>query len=176
MAKSSKKEIERDEKKVLYELMRDSSQSLNVISNKLGFSRQKAWRFIKKLQDEKTIWGYTAIVDSEKLGMKNYILMGKRSSKPMPKEIVELVIYKKLEKLAKNCNCILVYTDYLNGEFDFVSTFRAPRFQNAKRYQDEFNKLLQGYIERTMILEVLFPLRTNGIFNPNIQNFSEFFL
>jgi len=175
MAKSSKQSIERDERKVLYEIMKDSSQSINIISKKLGFSRQKIWRIIKKLQDEKTVWGYTAIINSEKLGMKNFILVGKRTTKPLPKEMVNLAIHKKLEKLAKNANCILDNTYFLNGEYDFISTFKASKLYDAKRYQEEFNRIYQGYMEKTMILEVLFPLRLHGILNPDIINLSEFF-
>jgi len=175
MAKSSKKDIERDEKKVLYKLMEDSSQSINDISDKLGFSRQKVWRIIKKLQDSKTIWGYTAIVDSEKLGMKNFLLLGKRNTKSLPKELVDLAVQRKLEKLAKNCNCILDDTFYLNGEYDFISTFKAAKLIDAKRYHEDFNRVYQGYIQKTMILEVLFPLRVMGILNPDVDKLNDFF-
>ena len=175
MAKSSKQQIEKDEKKVLYELMKDSSQSINVISSKLGFSRQKIWRIIKKLRDEKTVWSYTAIINSERIGMKSYILIGKRNSKPLTKELVNFAIHKKLEKLARNNNCVLGDTYYLNGEYDFISTFRARNLNDAKKYQEQFGLIYKGFIERTMILEVLFPLRLNGILNPDVNMLSEFF-
>jgi len=175
MAKSSKQEIERDEKKVIYELMRDSSQSINILSDKLGFSRQKVWRIIKKLQDDKTIWGYTAVVSNEKLGMKDYILIGKRTAKPVSKENIQPVIKKGFEKLAKNNFCILVDTYYLNGDYDFISLFKAKDLPDAKRFQEEFHKMYQNYIQKTILLEVLFPVRENGIFNPRIEKFAEFF-
>jgi DNA-binding Lrp family transcriptional regulator len=175
MGKSSKKKIERDEKKVLNELLKDSSQSINVISSKLGFSRQKVWRIIKRLRIEKTVWSYTAIVNSEKIGMKTFILLGKRNPKPLPKKMIDLAIYKKLEKLAKSKNCILDDTFYLNGEYDFISTFKACSLNDAKKYQEEFNGLYRGYIEKTMILEVIFPLRLSGTLNPDINKFSEYF-
>ena len=175
MAKSSKQEIERDEKKVLYELMKDSSQSLNVISNKLGFSRQKTWRVIKKLQKDKTIWGYTAIVDSEKIGKKTYVLLGKRTAKPASQDMIDIVIKGRFDKLGKKNNCILKDTYYLNGEYDFITIFKAGNIFEAKRFQEEFNLIYQGYIEKTKLLEVLFPVRENGLFNPDVENFSGFF-
>jgi len=175
MAKNSKKSIERDEKKVLLELMKDSSQSINVISKKLGFSRQKIWRIIKKLHGQKTVWGYTAVINCEKIGMKNFILLGKRTSKPLPQEMINLAVNRKLEKMAKKNNCILDDTYYLNGEYDFVSTFKANNILDAKKYQEEFNRIYKSYIEKTMILEALFPLRMNGILNPDINTLSEFF-
>lgn len=175
MAKSSKKEIERDEKKVLTELMKDSSQSINDISDKLGFSRQKVWRIIKKLQDEKTIWGYTAIVDNEKLGMKSYILMGKRSAKTLPKDKIDLVLNKNMEKLMKNFDCYVEDTFYLNGEYDFLNLFRAPNLADAKKYQEELNRLFHGYLDKLTLFEILFPIRRTGIFNPDAEKFREFF-
>lgn len=175
MAKSSKQEIERDEKKVILELMKDSNQSINIISNKLGFSRQKVWRIVKKLQKEKTIWGYTAIVNSEKLGMNNFILLGKRTTKPVTKDMLEPIIKKHFEKLAKNNNCILEDTHYLNGEYDFISIFKAKNLQDAKKFQEEFNNMYQGFIQKTKLLEVLFSVRENGIFNPNVEKFLEYF-
>jgi DNA-binding Lrp family transcriptional regulator len=175
MAKSSKKEIERDEKKVLYELMKNSNQSINDISNKLGFSRQKVWRIIKKLEDEKTVWGYTAVVNNEKIGMKLYILMGNRTTKPIPKEKVDFVIDKNFEKLAKKNNCILYSTYYLHGEVDFISAFKAVNLSDAKRFQEEFNRLYQGFIGTTKLHEVLFTLRETCVFNPDINKLAEFF-
>ncbi|MGF3554174.1 MAG: Lrp/AsnC family transcriptional regulator [Thermoplasmatota archaeon] len=175
MAKSSRQEIEKDEKSVIYELMKDSSQSINIISKKLGFSRQKVWRIIKKLQQEKTIWGYTAIIENEKLGMKAYVIIGKRTTKPVPKEKLEPVIKKGFEELAKSSNCILDDTYYLNGEYDFLTIFKAKNLQDAKKFQEEFNRLYIGFIQKTQLFEVLFPLRVKGIFNPNAEKLAEFF-
>ena len=175
MAKSSKEQIEKDDRKVLEELRKNSSQSINVISDKVGFSRQKVWRIIKKLQKNKTIWSYTAVVNGESLGLKSFILLGKRTSKPLAKEMVDLAVLKKLERLALKNNCFLDDTAYLNGEFDFINVFKAKNLRDAKKYQDEFNRLFQGYLERTIIIEILFPIRVSGIFNPEINKLYEFF-
>jgi len=56
MAKSSKKQIYEDELKVIAELQKNAKESINIIAKKCGFSRQKAWRIIKKLEEDKTIW------------------------------------------------------------------------------------------------------------------------
>jgi len=47
MVKRSKESIEKDENKILHELLKDSRQSINDIAKKLGFSRQKVWSNIK---------------------------------------------------------------------------------------------------------------------------------
>jgi len=50
MAKSSKKQIYEDELKVIAELQKNAKESIDVISKKCGFSRQKTWRIIKGLE------------------------------------------------------------------------------------------------------------------------------
>jgi len=57
MSKSSDKKIEEDKEKIILLLMEDSRQSPNEISEKLGFSRQKAWKLIKQLEGEKEYGG-----------------------------------------------------------------------------------------------------------------------
>ncbi len=56
MAKSSKKQIYEDELKVIVELQKNSNENIGAIAKKCGFSRQKAWRIIKELEENKTIW------------------------------------------------------------------------------------------------------------------------
>jgi len=56
MPKSSRKQIDNDEKKILRELQKNSKESIDKIAKKCGFSRQKVWRIIKRLEKNKTIW------------------------------------------------------------------------------------------------------------------------
>ena len=56
MPKSSKKQIDADEKKVKRELKKNSKESIDKIAKKCEFSRQKVWRIIKRLEKNKTIW------------------------------------------------------------------------------------------------------------------------
>ena len=83
MPKSSKDQIYADEKKVIRELQKNSKESIDTIAKNCGFSRQKVWRIIKRLEKNKTIWGYFAVVDYEKLNLKRYLMLIKRSNKPL---------------------------------------------------------------------------------------------
>jgi len=51
---------------VIEQLQRNSNESIDKIAKTCGFSRQKVWRIIKRLENNKTIWGYTAVPDKEK--------------------------------------------------------------------------------------------------------------
>ncbi len=68
MSKSSKDQIKQDEKKILSELVKNSKENIDTIAKHCGFSRQKAWRLIKQLEEKKLIWGYIAIFDDQKIG------------------------------------------------------------------------------------------------------------
>ena len=87
MAKSSVKQIEQDEKKILEELSKNANKSINDIAKSCGFSRQKVWRVINNLEKNHTIWGYVAVVDEEKLDKKSYIILMKRTNKPISQDI-----------------------------------------------------------------------------------------
>ena len=46
MPKSSQKQIDADEKKVIRELQKNAKESIDKIAKNCGFSRQKVWRII----------------------------------------------------------------------------------------------------------------------------------
>ena len=67
MSKSSKEQIIDDEKKVIRELKKNAKASIDSIGKNCNFSRQKVWRIIKRLEENKTIWGYSSVFYDEKL-------------------------------------------------------------------------------------------------------------
>src|SRR5512136_908050 len=99
MAKSSKDQIEQDEKKILSELMKNSKENIDTIAKHCGFSRQKAWRMMKQLEAKGLIWGYTAVTDEEKMGLMHFILMIKRTMEKMDEKVVDTIISTKTEEL-----------------------------------------------------------------------------
>jgi len=79
MAKTSIKQIQKDEEKILKELSKNANKSINDIAQTCGFSRQKVWRAINNLEKNHTIWGYVAVFDNEKLNRKNYMMKSKKT-------------------------------------------------------------------------------------------------
>ena len=102
MAKSSKEQIDEDEKKILWELQKNSKENVEKIAERCGCSRQKIWRVIKRLEKNKTIWGYHAIVDDNKIGLQQYFVLIKRTNKAFSKEHIESIIKREVKaKIAK---------------------------------------------------------------------------
>ena len=174
MPKRSKKQIENDETKILKELEKNANKSINEIAKKCGFSRQKVWRIIKRLEKNNTIWGYITIVDNEILGYGSFILLIKRTTKPISKEIVDLITKRKLEKTAEKLNVIIMCSQYLNGEYDWCIHFNARDIKHAKKFVEGFTVTYQDYVKEIKLLEEIFPIKKCGIPNPDIENLKDF--
>ncbi len=176
MAKCSKKKIEDDKQSVLMELQKNSSDSVNVIAKRLGFSRQKVWRIIKNLKDSNIIWGYNAVIDDEKTGRKRFFVLLKRSHKPITKEKIDMVVKGDLRQVATELGVELEGSYYINGVYDWLMCITADGITQVKKYCDSFSTVFKGtYASDIHILEVLFPVERNGFDNPNGEELKKFF-
>ena len=174
MSKSSISQIELDEKKVMDALQKNARGSIDKIAVDCGFSRQKVWRVIKRLEENKTIWGYTAIVDEEKEGFKNFVLLVKRTTVPISEDIVERIISRKLEDLSSRANVEVITSRYSHGTYDWIISFRAEDIKKAKKFCEIFNNLYRKYVAGIDLLETLFFVRREGVLNPEPERLKEF--
>ena len=174
MPKSSKKQIDADEKKFIRELQKNSRESIDNIAKNCVFSRQKVWRMIKRLENNKTIWGYNAIVDNEKLNVKRYIMLIKRSVGSLDDtidKIIELTMHKKGEEIGVTVEC----SSYLHGKYDWMLVFSTDDIKNVKRFSETLIREYQQVISEIDIVEDIFPVKRCGIANPEINKLKEFF-
>ena len=174
MAKSSKKQIYEDELKVIAELQKNAKENIESIAKKCGFSRQKAWRIIKGLEENKTIWGYAAIVNEEKQGLKRYMILIKRTTLPIDEKLVNKIITRQLEKPVSEIDIKIESSIFVHGTFDWVICFKAKDMKHAKRFSTVVNKTYWVHIGEMHLMETLFPIRIQGIVNPEIQKLKEF--
>jgi len=176
MPKSSKEQIDADEKKILWELQKNSKESIDKIAKKCGFSRQKVWRIIKRLENNKTIWGYHAVVDDNKVGLQRYFVLVKRTSKAFSKEHIDSMIKRVIQTEIAKMGIIVENVSYVHGDFDGIHIIRARNVVTVKKYCETLSTLSKGYISHMIILEELFPIEKNGIVNPNIEELKDIFL
>jgi DNA-binding Lrp family transcriptional regulator len=175
MAKNSIKQIEEDEKQILNELSKNANKSINEIAKTCGFSRQKVWRIIKNLESNNTIWGYVAVVDEEKQDKRGFIVLIKRSNKPLQKEMIDKIVDRELSKKAKAKGVEILNSIYTNGIYDWIICFVAPDIKEAKRFVEDLNRTFTGYIDDTHLLEELFSAEKSGIVNPEMDKLRSFF-
>ena len=174
MPRSSKKQINEDDKKFLKVLQKNSGDSIENIAKRCGFSRQKVWRIKKRLEKNKTIWGYSAIVDDEKLDRTRYMMLVKRSSQPVGdaiNKITNLTMHKK----GKEIGIDILSVGYMHGEYDVVIVFMADGIKNAKKFKEILISEAPNLIRKLNLMECVFLLRDGGITNPEIEKMREFF-
>ena len=175
MPKNSNEQIEQDEKKILGELTKNASKSVNDIAKSLGFSRQKVWRTVKKLEENHTIWGYVAVIDQEKLNKKLYMMLLKRSNKPVPEKVFDHIISREITDIVKKWNVQFINSIYLNGKYDYVICFSAKNIKDAKNVVELYYKLYPDIISEIDLHEEIFTVQSFGINNPEIEKFKDLF-
>jgi DNA-binding Lrp family transcriptional regulator len=174
MAKLSGKQIIRDERKVIRELQRNAKNSVDKISKKCGFSRQKVWRIIKRLEKNKTIWGYTAIVDEEKQDLKHFIVLIKRTTLPSDEKLVDKIATRQLDGRASRIGVKVENSLFLHGVYDWLVSFNTSDIKKAKKFCEILNDMYRGYIAELHLLETMVPVKKQGILNPDSGKLKEF--
>lgn len=170
--KNNNLHLTEDEKKVIETLEKNAKENIETIAKKCGFSRQKVWRIIKKLEKEKAIWGYSTISDEELLGLKHFILVVKRSTIPIDVTMKKEMVIGKLDSLL--LEGVKVEHIYLtHGSYSGVFTFYAPNLMTAKRLVQQISNSIGQYFDELMLLETLFPIRKSGMKNPQIRQLVE---
>ena len=173
MAKRSKEQVEKDEKKVIIKLQSQAKESIDVLADECGFSGPKLRRIISNLEEKGIIWGYHAVTDFEKIDLNEYILLVKKTNKPLD-ELAEKIINRDVEKLSEKMGIIIGSSYYLHGIFDWIVCFAAEDLRHAKKFDSEFLKYFKPWVQETQLLENIFPVKRSGISNPNIERLREF--
>ncbi len=175
MAKNSKKQIRKDEKKIIEELLSNANKSINEIAKNCGFSRQKVWRIIKNLEENNTIWGYTAVIDEEKIQKKSYIILIKRTNQPLDKSMIKKITNRELDKKADKIGIKIVSSIYTNGLYDYVICIEAADIKEAKKFCEALTKSFKGFIQELHLLDKMFSVQKCGIENPNVEGLEKLF-
>lgn len=175
MPKNSQKQIGKDEEMVVNELQKDAKQSIDKIAKSCGFSRQKVWRIIKKLEEENTIWGYTTMFNYDKFGFKHYTILVKRKPKPFSKEIVEDIMKGHLGDRLPEGNIKIDSALFVHGEYDWIISFTAPSVKLMKKFCDRLMSIFGEFIESYSVQETIIPVRRQGIKNPLAKDLVDYF-
>ena len=167
--KNSQKQIDEDEKMILHELQGNGKSSIDSIAKKCRFSRQKVWRIIKRLENNKTIWGYCAVVDDEKIDLNYYTALFKRSIIALDEKMQKEVSKEKLDYYFPETNVTVEDVFYVNGKYDWIITFTAPGIKEMKMFCEKLMRKFGEYITEYEVLETIIPIRKNGIKNPSAK-------
>jgi len=173
LSKYSAEAIRMDKMKVLDVLRTHAKDGINELGKRLDFSPQKVARIIKKLEKEKIIWGFSAIDDGKASNLKHFILILKRNTKSVEPMIRKGVVTDFLDDYIPN-QLIVENIYFTHGKYDGIVTFYAPDLSYAKMLISEIMRRIGEYFNDYQLLETLFPIRKQGIKNPQLKNLVEF--
>ena len=174
MSKSSKDQMGLDEKKVLSELVKNANKNIETIAKLCGFSKQKTWRIIKRLEAKELIWGYTAVFDEKKMGLKHFMVLIKRSMKRLDESTINKIVSRRLEDVIKELGITIESSSYVHGDFDWILTFTAKDIVQAKKFSDALVTFHPGGIDNVSIVETLMYIKKHYILNPEKARLKEF--
>ena len=158
---------------ILDALLKDPTVSVMEIAKKLKTYRQKVWRKKKKLEEEKVIWGYTAVLDETKLNHVIYIILFK--TKPINQDLVNLLIGRITREEPRRQGVHLINLCYVNGEYDWLLKFSASDHAMARRYYDSIRLFYDEFLfEKPVMIDVNFCMVREGKNNPDMKKLYEF--
>ena len=128
------------DRRILAELQRDGTLSVDQVSERVNLSRNACWRRIKRLEDESVITGRVALVDPEALGLGLTVFVIVRTSRHDPDWLKAF-----REAVLSLPEIIGVYR--MSGDLDYV--LRA-RVADVKAY----DRLYQRLIARVALSDV----------------------
>jgi Lrp/AsnC family transcriptional regulator len=120
------------DRKILAELQRDASQSLDAIARKIGSSKTPVWNRIRKLKAAGVIGRYTVVLDAEALGLEACFFVLIRTSEH---EAEWQASFLK----ALHARPEVLEAHRLAGDIDYILKVRV---RNARAYDDFYQALI----------------------------------
>lgn len=165
-----KKKVDKND--LLDILLDDPTTSIREMGRKLNCYRQTIWRRKKQMEEDKIIWGYTAVIDENKLSKRIFLVLMK--TKPMTEDMANIIIQRIKNNEPGRKNIRLIDSFQVNGEFDWILRFSAPNHTTARTYYDILRTVYQDYlIDKPVIVDVNFILVAEGKRNPEIDHLRE---
>jgi len=167
MAKNSRKQIRQDTEAVLRVMQEKGKNDLQKISEKAGFSRQKTWRMIKKLEENKGIWGYTAVINPELLNKKNYLLM---MNIECDKDVYTKMANGKIESLLAEIGITVQDNYYTHGEYNWMLKISADDTRHLTVACNVIMNEFPDSLTDIETMEVMVPIKVHNIGNPKVKD------
>ena len=174
MAKDSKAQMREDQRKVLVELQKNSNANRDTIAKSCGFSPQKICRIIRQMEKNNMLWGYTAVADEQKQGHQKFVLLLKRSTKPIDAETADQLISYRTDKDIVKLGINVENSYYTHGEYDWVLIFTASDMSHAKKFSDMLVNKYPNMVSKVNLMQILITLRSQHILNPEYMKIREY--
>ena len=135
------------DRKILSELQKDATLSVDQLSERVSLSRNACWRRIKMMEEAGIITGRVALVDAEKLGFGLSVFILIRTTHHEPEWL------KKFRDAVTSIPEIIgVYR--MSGDLDYVLRARVPDMKAYDRlYQRLIAKVPLSDVSASFVME-----------------------
>ncbi len=162
-------------KKLIQVLQQNAGDSVEQIAKKCGITHQKVGRIKKRLEKNKTIWGYNAVVDIDKQNVKRFLILIKRSNAPVSENHVDIITSRKLKEETSKLGITIESSYFIHGSYDWFLCVTAKDIRDVKQVIELFSHLLSDVIANVQVEEVIFTVEQDHFTNPNVNQIKEFF-
>lgn len=159
--------------KLLKYLLDDPVISVSKLAEKLGIHRRTVNIKKKELENDHVIWGYTTIVDEQKIDRVIYLALFKL--KPITRSLPDLIIKKLTERKDRENGIRLINIFYTHGAYGCILMFSAPDHATAKMYYETIRVVFRDYLFDPSLLDVNFSLFREGKLNPELKKIHNFY-
>ena len=125
-------------------LLENPTQSICKIAEKTNMYRRTVRLKKRELEEDRTIWGYKAVIDESKIGHVLYVALF--GIKPiLSREFADLII-ERLSAEAPSIEGIrLIDILYINGYYDVIIRFSASDHATARMYHETLRSIYNEY-------------------------------
>jgi len=125
-------ELDELDRRILAELQRDGTLSVDALSERVNLSRNACWRRVKRLEEEGVITGRVALIDADRVGLGLSVFILVRTSNHDPDWLRRF-----REAVSSLPEVVGVYR--MTGDLDYV--LRA-RVADVKAYDRLYQRLI----------------------------------
>ena len=172
MAKARLKKEDKNKLAVMKILADNARMPVKEIAKKTGLTRQTVSSLIKKMEDEKLVWGHHTIFDVTKppIDMKLFVMTAKLKCF-FGDEIDKIIESQKIFPLrAEKLGVKFYYVSFVHGQIpdtDVVAIFLAKDLETAKRVVSEVFQPFGETVDKVYLSEEILSLRHISQ-NPNL--------
>ena len=137
------------------------------LSKKCGVSLLKFSKIRKNLERNHVIWGYKTIVDLEKIGLKQYILLLKFRDHSLYEQCSKYS--DELEHYAESLGVLIESNTILHGDYDWQISLIAKNIFKMKKIHEHILALCHDSICDIIVLEKIMQIKESGVNNPCLE-------
>ena len=130
---------------------------------------------INDLEKNQTIWGYSAVIDEEKLGQKQFFILIKKLATKPPDRQAEIALDKARREKLEKAEIFIEGSYYTHGSHDWILIVNAKNIIEITKLVESIRKDYHDFISEIQIIEIMFPVVKEGKENPKKTNLKEFF-